>query len=544
MLFSSAVFLFGFLPIVLALFLWLQRRRHARASFALLVGASLFFYAWWRPEYLPILVGSVLFNYAWGRWLAARPAPAVARALLVSGIAANLALLGWFKYAGFFAETLDALLGTGWSVEAVLLPLGISFFTFQQIAYLVDTYRGRTRATGLLEYALFVSFFPQLIAGPIVHHGEMLGQFHARRPASRVGQDVLLGLSVFAVGLFKKSVIADGVAPYADTVFALAGGGAPLDLLYAWSGALAYTVQLYFDFSGYSDMAIGLGLLFGIHLPLNFASPYRSPSIIEFWRRWHMTLSRFLRDYLYFPLGGGRGDAFSRYRNLMIVMLLGGLWHGAGWTFVFWGGLHGLYLLVNHGWRASRATSGRAPGKPVQALSVALTFLAVVVAWVFFRAEDTTTAWRMLRAMSGADGIALPSALADAVGSSLPWLPLVGLRASEMPGLGPMFAPFRDAMLIAGTMPSEGLVGSLTVLATLVPLLGIAFFAPNTQTLFRLRGAAPAVTATGAEGAPGGPVGGWLRWQPSLPWSLFAATLAAYAMFGTTGDAAFLYFNF
>ena len=284
-----------------------------RASFALLVLASLFFYAWWRPDYLPILAGSILFNYVWGQAARAEPprrASARGRSS-PSAWSANLGLLGWFKYAGFFAETIDAVFGTGWHVEAVLLPLGISFFTFQQIAYLVDTHRDATRRTGLLDYALFVAFFPQLIAGPIVHHREMLGQFAARRPRARVAPEVLLGLSIFAVGLFKKSVLADGVAPYSDTAFALAGAGAALDLLYAWSGALAYTLQLYFDFSGYSDMAIGLGLLFGIRLPLNFDSPYRSTGIIEFWRRWHMTLSRFLRDYLYFPLGGGRGGARS-----------------------------------------------------------------------------------------------------------------------------------------------------------------------------------------------------------------------------------------
>ena len=574
MLFSSAVFVFAFLPVVLAAFLWLQGRNLVRASFALLVFASLFFYAWWRPDYLPILVGSVLFNFAWGRLIARRRAAVGARVLVGIGVAANLALLGWFKYAGFFAETIDAVLGTGWHVEAVLLPLGISFFTFQQIAYLVDTYRDATRRTGLLDYALFVSFFPQLIAGPIVHHGEMLGQFAARRPMARFWPELLLGTSIFAVGLFKKSVLADGVAPYADTVFALAGGGASLDLLYAWAGALAYTLQLYFDFSGYSDMAIGLGLLFGIRLPLNFDSPYRSPSIIEFWRRWHMTLSRFLRDYLYFPLGGGRGGAVLRYRNLMLVMLLGGLWHGAGWTFVAWGGLHGLYLLVNHGWRASRAASSRAPILPAavaRVLSIGVTFAAVVVAWVFFRAEDAGTAWRVLVAMSGANGVALPEGLYGALTALAPWSAGLGLSASELPGLGPLFVVFRDAITLTGGTPSGQQVGSLTVLATLVPLLAIAFLAPNTQTLLgyspqvpdgrrdTIAGGSVPVPPEPSSGAPpsgaSAPVMPVARpraalaptrwtWRPSAARSLYVALLAAYALFATTGDAAFLYFNF
>ena len=553
MLFSSTVFVFAFLPAVLAAFLWLQGRELVRASFALLVLASLFFYAWWRPDYLPILAGSILFNYVWGRLLGRSRASGAGRALLAVGVVANLALLGWFKYAGFFAETIDAVFGAGWHVEAVLLPLGISFFTFQQIAYLVDTHRDATRRTGLLDYALFVAFFPQLIAGPIVHHREMLGQFAARRPRARVAPEVLLGLSIFAVGLFKKSVLADGVAPYSDTVFALAGAGTTLDLLYAWSGALAYTLQLYFDFSGYSDMAIGLGLLFGIRLPLNFDSPYRSTGIIEFWRRWHMTLSRFLRDYLYFPLGGGRGGTFSRYRNLMLVMLLGGLWHGAGWTFVLWGGLHGTYLLVNHAWRASVAGAGRAPRVPAalaRTLSIALTFVAVVVAWVFFRAEDAGTAWRVIAAMGGANGVGLPAGLAAAVPAPLG--SLAGLHVNELPGLGPPFAPFHDVALLLGGAGSAERVGSLTVLATLVPLLGIVFLAPNTQRVFGYR---PAGTPDGElASGPAGPLADRsgaragamvrLRWRASLPWSLFVAAIAAYALFGTTGDAAFLYFNF
>jgi len=271
---------------------------------------------------------------------------------LVAGIVLNLSALGWFKYANFIASTVDRWVEAGFTLAPIVLPLAISFFTFQQIAYLVDAYRTARSEPDWLQYALFVSFFPQLIAGPIVHHREMLPQFDEvgrRGPALR---DLEVGATIFAIGLFKKVVIADGVAPWSTEVFESVALGAWPGLVESWGAALAYTFQLYFDFSGYSDMAVGLGLLFGIRLPLNFASPYRATSIVEFWRRWHITLSRFLRDYLYIPLGGNRRGPARRYLNVMITMVLGGLWHGAGWTFIAWGALHGVYLLINYAWRA------------------------------------------------------------------------------------------------------------------------------------------------------------------------------------------------
>ena len=290
-----------------------------------LVLASLFFYGWWNPAYLLLIIGSMLFNYYTGVQLSYRQN----RLFLGIAIALNLALLGYFKYANFFVENISDLAGLGWNIEHIVLPLAISFFTFQQIAYLVDAYRRETSEYNFLHYALFVSFFPQLISGPIVHHKEMLPQFIRETARFIEYRHLAIGISVFILGLFKKVVVADSLAPYSIEAFNAVAAGEMLTFFEAWKGALAYTFQLYFDFSGYSDMAIGLAMLFGIRLPLNFDSPYKANSVIEFWQRWHITLSRFLRDYLYIPLGGNRKGQKRRYLNLMITMLLGGLWHGA-----------------------------------------------------------------------------------------------------------------------------------------------------------------------------------------------------------------------
>ena len=309
-----------------------------------------------------------------------------------------------FQVCNFFLD------GWAWASGAepvflnIVLPLGISFFTFQKIALITDAYLGKVERLNALDYMLFVMFFPQLIAGPIVHHSEVMPQFAARRCVEM--SDVALGLTIFVGGLAKKVLFADGAAQFATPVFDAAAAGTAPTFFQAWLGALAYTVQLYFDFSGYSDMAIGAALLFGIRLPINFASPYKATSIIDFWRRWHMTLSRFLRDYLYVPLGGNRRGPARRYMNLGITMVLGGLWHGAGWTFVLWGAMHAGYLGVNHAWRAlarRRAFAHRMT--PLGNLAGGgMTFLAVVAAWVVFRAADVPTAGLLLRAMAGFGG--------------------------------------------------------------------------------------------------------------------------------------------
>lgn len=393
MLFASLPFLTGFLPLVLAATYLARRGFGARGALAVLALASLVFYGWYYPPFLALLLGSVCVNYL----LAKRIYATRSRLLTGLGVAINLGLLGWYKYAGFFADIGRALTGSGIDLPDILLPLGISFFTFQQIAYLVDIYKSEAEPGNALDYLFFVTFFPQLIAGPIVHHKGLMPQLAEKRFAAFKSEDIAAGLVLFSIGLAKKVLVADALAPGADTIFEAQAQahGIALSTAEAWIGMLCYTFQIYFDFSGYADMALGLGLLFGLKLPINFNSPYKSTDIIDFWRRWHISLSTFLRDYLYLPLGGNRKGTVRRYANLWIVMLLGGLWHGAGWQFVIWGGLHGAYLSMAHFWRV--ASMPKLP--PVAGFT--LTFVGVVIAWVFFRADGFAQAFDVLQAMAG-----------------------------------------------------------------------------------------------------------------------------------------------
>jgi len=405
MLFNSYIFIFAFLPVVLTVFLVIRTRMEIYWAVGWLALASLFFFGWWRPDYLVILLGSVVVNYGFGRALLSnRYSSRTSSQLLALGVLFNLSLLGYYKYAGFFVSNVNDIAGTGWAVPSILLPIGISFFTFQQIAFLVDARRGAVAKFSPLDYLFFVSFFPQLIAGPIVHHSEIMPQVQ-KISGRDVYKDLAVGISIFIVGLFKKVVIADMFAVYADAGYGALDGGQTLDFASAWVTALAYCLQIYFDFSAYSDMAIGLARMFGLTLPVNFFSPYKSQNIIEFWRRWHMTLSRFLRDYLYFPLGGNRRGSLVRSLNVAIVMLLGGLWHGASWTFVIWGGTHGALLAVNHGWRALEISrKGIFQSRTVKVLMIGLTFVVVTVAWVPFRSSSVDQMVSMLSFMTGAAG--------------------------------------------------------------------------------------------------------------------------------------------
>lgn len=398
MLFNSFQFLFLFLPATLLGALLLERWSR-KAFIVWLIGASVVFYGAWNPRFLWILCLSLVLNYAIAL-LMERSAGNARRIWLVIGLVWNLGLLGYFKYTNFLGTTIEELTGhdPGW--PEVILPIGISFFTFQKIAFIIDSYRGQTaslRSFG--RFALFVLFFPQLIAGPIVHHSEFIPQLDRRR-GDRTS-DISIGLVVLVLGLIKKLYIADTLALPANVVFNAAAAHGHPGMADAWTGALAYSAQIYFDFSAYSDMAIGLGRMFGFDLPINFTSPYKAASIVDFWRRWHITLSRFLRDYLYIPLGGNRRGENRRRFNLLATMVLGGLWHGAGWSFVLWGFLHGIYLLIAHAFSALPA--GRRMGKsawwPLAAR--VLTFLAVVIAWVPFRAADMGTTFRMWQGMFG-----------------------------------------------------------------------------------------------------------------------------------------------
>jgi alginate O-acetyltransferase complex protein AlgI len=404
MLFPSFEFLIYFLPAALAGYFGLARVSH-RAAAIWLGLASVAFYGAWEIEFVPLLLASITGNYLAGRLLLRIRMLPAASGVLFAAVAANLVVLGFYKYAGFFAAQIPG--GPSTVFAGIVLPLGISFFTFTQIAYLVDVRRGRADEADFANYILFVTFFPHLIAGPLLHHSQMMPQFADRGVYVARAATLALGLLVFALGLAKKVLLADSFADYASPVFAGAGEGQALKPLAAWIGAFAYSFQIYFDFSGYSDMAIGLALMFGIRMPENFASPYKATSPIEFWRRWHMTLSAFLRDYLYIPLGGNRHGPLRRYLALVATMVLGGLWHGASWTFVAWGAIHGGLLVIAHLSRAARAqlnVPDAAFGVVGRAAAIAATFLAVTIAWVPFRADGWSAVAILYVAMSDLAG--------------------------------------------------------------------------------------------------------------------------------------------
>ena len=397
MLFNSFEFIFIFLPVTFFLYYFLLHKRLFLGAKAVLIAASLFYYAWWRLEYLPIILATLLFNYVVGTILSSDSTRAASAKLhvLVIGITLNLLLLSYYKYFDFIIENVNQISGTTFNLMGLTLPLAISFFTFQQIAYLVDSYKGQTKEYDFLNYALFVTFFPQLIAGPIVHHKEMMPQFASKWNLVKRYRNIAAGLFIFSIGLFKKVIIADKFSQWANLGFDRADY---LNMIEAWVTSLSYTFQLYFDFSGYTDMAIGVALLFNIKLPINFNSPYKALTIRDFWRRWHITLSRFLRDYVYVPLGGNRSGEFKTYNNLMITFVIGGLWHGAGWTFLLWGALHGGALIVLRLWQRGGIVLHRY-------LAWFVTFNFVNITWVFFRAENWSDALKVLNGMFFGDMI-------------------------------------------------------------------------------------------------------------------------------------------
>ncbi|MDY6904988.1 MAG: MBOAT family protein [Thermodesulfobacteriota bacterium] len=516
MLFNSYIFILFFLPVTVAGFFIFGHKGHFKSAMAWLVAASLFFYGWWNPVYLFIIIGSILFNYAWGIIVGKKRS----KYFLAAGIAANLSLLGYYKYANFFMENVSALTGVNVSLAPIALPLAISFFTFQQISYLVDAYQGKTKEYSFLNYCLFVTFFPQLIAGPIVHHKEMLPQFSRKKIFNINPETLSVGITIFFFGLFKKVVIADGLALYATPVFDAAQHQYVLSFLEAWEGALAYTLQLYYDFSGYSDMAIGLAQIFGIRIPLNFNSPYKAVNFIDFWRRWHISLSRFLRDYLYIPLGGNRKGEPRRLLNIMMTMLLGGLWHGAAWTFVLWGGLHGVFLVINHLWIKFKqgAQIHVGEGAAGRFFSRMLTFLLVTVAWVFFRADNAGTAVDMIKSMIGMNGFALPEH----------YLTKFAFLARPLESWG---VSFRNLYFFEG---------SNEVVYIAIALL-IAWLAPNVQQL--MTGYSPYINIM-AKGKtlPSPPQ--WLQWRPSNGWAVVFIICALVSIFSISRASEFLYFQF
>ncbi len=513
MLFNSLEYLFFLLPLAVLGFRYLGQGPLNSRQLVWLVACSLFFYASWNPAYLLLLLGSVTGNYLFGRALG--KAAGGNAALLAVGIAFNLGLLGYFKYTGFFLDNLNQLAAWGIPVPEITLPLAISFFTFQQIAYLVDVHRKEAQDYSFLHYCLFVTFFPQLIAGPIVHHREMMPQFDSPGGDSTTLSNLQVGLTIIVLGLAKKVILADNLALVADPLFHSAESGTPLSMAEAWIAVLAFTGQIYFDFSGYTDMAIGSARLFGIRLPENFYSPYRSANIIEFWRRWHITLSRFLRDYLYISLGGNRRGRAARYRNLLVTMLLGGLWHGAHWNFVIWGGLHGGFLVINHAWRHLGRRVGLDPdnaGTVRRWASGALTFLAVVVAWVFFRAQSTQGALSILRSMVDTANMGInPAYLQD-------------VRVTQ-----PLFD--------LATRVFPALEMHMLIIAFIAVSLSITLLAPNTQQIL-------------GEHKPVLPARRWperrqpLRWRPTTGWAVALGLLAYMGLLNLGNQSEFIYFQF
>ena len=519
MLFNSYPFIFLFLPIVLAGYFYLGRYSQ-RFSAVWLALASLVFYGYWSPAYVVLLLGSVVGNYSFGLWIAragVRHEDAVKKRLLILAVAANLLLLAYYKYTNFFLDNLSYLTGIRLAVGEIILPLGISFFTFTQIAFLVDTYQGKVKEYNFIHYLLFVTYFPHLIAGPILHHKEMMPQFKHADTYRYSHENMAVGASIFSIGLFKKVILADGIAVHVGPVFAAPAAGIHVAFLDAWAGAICYGLQLYFDFSGYSDMAIGLSRMFGVVLPVNFHSPYKAVNIIDFWRRWHMTLSRFLRDYLYIPLGGNRRGIFRRYLNLMITMLLGGLWHGAGWTFVIWGALHGVYLMLNHGWHALRRGLGHDLEKPLSGFmhmfSVLFTFLAVTVAWVFFRAANLHDALVIVKAMAGLNGFSLPATWGAKWGAAGVWLAAHGVSFGG------------SAAVLNG-----GAVNWIVI------LLLVVWLAPNSQQIMgRYRPVLDMPRSTPDTR---------LSWQPTWRWLAVNYVVAAWALMSMSTLSEFLYFHF
>ncbi|MBF0160758.1 MAG: MBOAT family protein [Magnetococcales bacterium] len=513
MVFSSYAFIFLFLPGTWLLFLLTSRFLSHTWSMAWLTIASLFFYAYWNPAYLPLILLSVTGNFwlarAMGRWGASWGKP-----LLITGIMANLGLLGWFKYLDFLVGNLNHFLEQPLSLPGILLPLGISFFTFQQIAFLVETERGRVDEPHYLNYLLCITFFPHLIAGPIIHPEEILSQLRRGKRRPFRWNNLSLGLTLFIVGLAKKLLIADPMGSYADPVFAYAAGGAPVPLLEAWAGALSYTFQLYFDFSGYSDMAIGLARLFGIRFPQNFNSPYQAVNIIDFWRRWHITLSRFLRNHLYIPLGGNRRGGLTTLRNLLITMLLGGLWHGAHWTFVVWGGMHGLALIVNHLWREWNLW------QMPRWFARLLTFLMVVVGWIYFRAPNLSVANSLLQSLLGVNGLHLHQKWLD----KFSWL-------SEQAQHGYVVVQDTHVLINTGQVLGHCLVLWAAVwflpniyqwLAPFHPVIEPCQpLVPRKHRLYR-----------------------WIHWFPHPAWALLTAGLLGWSLLSIDQGNAFLYFQF
>jgi len=543
MLFNSYEFIFVFLPVTLAGF-FLLGLSSRNLALGWLVVISIAFYAWWRPINVLIIAPSILVNFVLARWLlrltADKTRAGLARLVLLLGIAFNVAFLGYFKYVNFLATAANDLIGTNFVLTQVVLPLGISFITFQKIAFLIDVHSRRIPSFTLRDYGLFVLFFPQLIAGPIVHYREMMPQFQQAR-CRWDKENIAVGLSLFGFGLFKKVVLADGISEYVSPIYETASAGSEVTLFPAWIAAIGFTLQIYFDFSGYSDMALGLARFFGVRLPANFDSPLKATNIIDFWLRWHITLTRFLTAYLYNPLVlwltrrrmvkrlpglGGRAPGVGAFLQLLagptlLTMFVSGLWHGAGYLFILWGLLHGVYLSVNHAWRlfgprnwSSKETYERF----MRPTGFVLTFLSVVVAMVLFRSANTDAAKELLQGLVGLNGISLPQQF--------------------LAQLGPLKGLLQSFVTASTVMSAQEFVFAMAWLGV---LLLVALLFPNTLQLM-----ARYEPALGVHPRPAAPFSllRVLDWTPTVPWAVVVSSLVVAAVLRIGGKSEFLYWQF
>ena len=537
MLFNSYLFIFGYMPVVLAGF-WLLGQRRRDWALIWLTLASLFFYAWWRPVNVLLIAPSIAINYGLSRALQryGETRPVLARVVLLSGIAFNICFLGYFKYLTFLQGTINDAFGAGLILTHVILPLGISFITFQKIAFLIDVHAGRVTSLTFRDYALFVLFFPQLVAGPIVHYREMMPQFHAA-PCRFDAENVAVGISLFFFGLAKKLVFAD---PLSRLIAPLYTQTTPVTMIDAWIAALGFTLQIYFDFSGYSDMALGLARFFGIKLPVNFNSPLKASSMIDFWLRWHVSLTRFLTAYIYNPLTlaltrrrqakgkpvfGGRNTTVSAFVTLLAVptiltMFVSGLWHGAGYTYVLWGVLHGLLLSVNHAWRLLRPRfwrDARSYTRLMKPVGFVLTFVSVVFGMALFRAPTIGGAVGLWQGMVGFHGLTVPKALFSHFGPVANWLQALGVQPVWSSGSFLMEAVLRIGilLLIALCLPN-----TLELLSRYEPAIGVR--PPRQQPAWM----------------------GRFAWTPSPAWAVGLACVAAAGILSLGELSEFLYWQF
>jgi D-alanyl-lipoteichoic acid acyltransferase DltB (MBOAT superfamily) len=505
MLFNSSEFIFVFLPFAVLLHFVLARWS-VTAAVATTTLTSLLFYAWWSPPFVLLPIVSIVANFLIAQGMRAS-SNVNARALLIVGIAANLAVLGWFKYGDFLVSIAE-----GRKPHAPDVPLALSFTTFVQIAFLVDVFRRRGNVN-FPTYAMFVAFFPHLIAGPIVRWDELGPQLRDRSRYRPDWNNIALGLTIFCLGLAKKVLIADSLSPHVAPVFEAAARGEALTAAAAWGAAYAYTAQLYFDFSGYSEMAVGLGLLFNLRLPINFAAPLRAASIIDLWRRWHISLSRFLRDFVYVPLGGAAGGPARRTINLFLTMVLGGLWHGANWTFVLWGAFHGVLLAINHVWR--QWGGRRVPTQAERLTGWCTTFTAFVIGMVLFRAADISAALNMFQAMAGFGGAPRAETMNVAWDS---W----GMRMGLIP----------EDVVRTWLGANWSVVGSLWTVAA----LAIMLLVPDTMELTNYREGEPHSDWRRRIGA--------LTWRPSPIWIAGLVVLFAVVYANLLQITEFLYYQF